>query len=228
MEIYVDTANLDEIKEAMEYFPLTGVTCNPSIVKKSANPKDFFDHLKKIRKIISEKKILHVQVVGTDSETQVKEAHELLKVDKDIYVKVPVTYEGLKTIRLLKEEGVKVTATGIYDAMQAYYAIAAGADYIAFYVNRMETNGLDTNSAFLNVQNKLEQENIDCKILAAGFHSVGQIRDAFNCGCESITASFDLMKATFDNQNVKHAIDTFTKDWESMYGKGANLTKMKK
>ncbi|MBQ1506044.1 MAG: fructose-6-phosphate aldolase [Erysipelotrichales bacterium] len=224
MEIIVDTANLEQIKEACEYFPLAGVTCNPSIVKKSAAPENFYDHVRKMREIIGKDRSLHVQVVGLDSDTQIKEAHRLLEeVDKDVYVKVPVTYEGLKTMKKLKAEGIHVTATAVYDTMQAYYALAAGVDYIALYVNRMTTFGTDPNILIQDVQNKIEREGLDTKLVAAGFHSTGQIREAFNYGCESITAPLDLLKATFTNENINKAIDTFKKDWESMYGEGATL-----
>lgn len=224
MEIIVDTANLEQIKEAAEYFPLAGVTCNPSIVKKSAAPKDFYAHVRKMREIIGKDRSLHVQVVGLDSETQVKEAHRLLEeVDKDVYVKIPVTLEGLKTMKILKAEGINVTATAVYDTMQAYYALAAGVDYIAIYVNRMTTFGSDPVTLMEDIQNKIEQEGLPTKLVAAGFHSTGQIREAFNAGCESITAPLDLLKATFGNENVIKAIDNFKKDWESLYGEGATL-----
>ena len=229
MEIYVDTANLNEIELINEYYPMYGVTCNPSIVKKSANPKDFYEHLNRVVKIIGPDRALMAQVVALDSATQVEEAYALREHVKtnNLFVKVPVTQEGLKTIRHLKDVGgFNVTATAIYDTMQAYYALAAGADYVAFYVNRMETNGIDSSVAFRNIQNKIEQEHLHSKIVAAGFHSVGQIRDAFNWGCESITASPDLLRATFDNQNVNVSMLGFVKDWESMYGKGANLVVM--
>ena len=229
MELLVDTINLEDIQFACDYYPLAGVTCNPSIVKKSGSPKDFWAHMKQIRKIIGKERTLHVQVVALDHETQMKEAKELLKkIDKDVYVKVPVTQEGLRTITKLKKEGYNVTATGVYDTMQAYYACAAGADYIAVYVNRMTTNGLDPNQLFQDVQNKIEQEGLPTKILAAGFHSTGQIRDAFTNGCESMTAPLDLMNATFKNENIIKAIDTFKSDWDSIYGKGATLLNMKK
>ena len=229
MELLLDTANLEDIKYACEYFPLAGVTCNPSIVKKSANPKDFWAHLKKVRKVLGKKRTLHVQVIGLDSETQLKEAKEIVKnIDKDVYIKVPVTKEGLKTMTKLKQDGYNVTATGVYDTMQAYYACLAGVDYIAVYVNRMTTYGSDPNQLFRDVQFKIEQEDLPTKLLAAGFHSTGQIREAFANGCESITAPLDLLNATFGNENITSAIDTFKKDWESMYGKGSTLLKMKK
>ena len=229
MEILVDTINLDDVRYACDYYPLSGVTCNPSIVKASANPDDFFAHLKKVREIIGHERTLHAQVIALDSETQIKEAHEMVRqMGEDIYVKVPVTQEGLRTITHLKKEGLNVTATAVYDTMQAYYALAADADYIAAYINRMYNMGADPNQLFLDVQGKIEQEGLPTKLLAAGFHSVGQLKDCFACGCEAATAPLDILKASFNNLNVINHVASFKKDWESMYGEGATLLSAKK
>lgn len=143
MEFIIDTVNLEEIKEAVEYMPIVGVTSNPSIVKKTS-PKDFFEHMREIRKIIGKERSLHIQVISKDASSMVEEAHRILEeVDKDVYIKVPVSYEGIKAIKILKAEGIHVTATAVYDLMQAYMALEAKADYIAPYVNRIGNLGGD-------------------------------------------------------------------------------------
>ena len=131
MEFIIDTVNLEDIKEAVEYMPIVGVTSNPSIVKKTS-PKDFFQHMKEVRKIIGKERSLHIQVISKECDEIVKEAHRIIEeIDDQVYIKVPVSYEGVKAIKQLKSEGVNVTATAVYDLMQAYMALAAGADYIA-------------------------------------------------------------------------------------------------
>ena len=143
MEFIIDTVDLEEIKDAVEHMPIVGVTSNPSIVKRTS-PENFFDHMRAIRSIIGKERSLHVQVISKDCETIVKEAHRILQeIDDQVYVKVPVSYEGIKAIKLLKAEGIHVTATAVYDLMQAYMALAAGADYIAPYVNRIGNLGSD-------------------------------------------------------------------------------------
>ena len=137
MELLIDTADLQSIQQCQQYFPIAGVTCNPSIVKKSA-PKDFFEHMRSIRSIIGMDESLHIQIIAKTSDEQVKEAHQIFEaVDDQVYIKVPVDWQGLRTIRILKQQGHHVTATAVYDLMQAYMALAAGADYIAPYVNRI-------------------------------------------------------------------------------------------
>ena len=177
-----------------------------------------------MREIIGKDRTLHIQVIGLDSKTQIKEAEALVKnVDKDVYIKVPVTLEGIKTITYLKKEGYNVTATGVYDTMQALYACLAGADYIAIYYNRMLNFGSDPNQLIDEVQGKIEQEGLHTKLLAASFHSAGQLKDSYAHGCEAITAPLDMMKTTFNNENIKNCVQVFKKDWESMYGEGSTL-----
>ena len=224
MELLVDTANLDDIKYACEYFPVSGVTCNPSIVKTSAKPEDFWAHARKMREIIGKERTLHIQVIALDSKTQIKEAEAIVKnVDKDVYIKVPVTLEGIKTISYLKKQGYNVTATGVYDTMQAFYACLAGADYIAIYYNRMLNFGSDPNQLIDEVQGKIEQEGLHTKLLAASFHSAAQLKDSYAHGCEAITAPLNMMKTTFNNENIKSCVQVFKTDWESMYGEGSTL-----
>ena len=103
MEFIIDTVNLEDIKEAVEYMPIVGVTSNPSIVKKTS-PKDFFKHMKEVRKIIGKERSLHIQVISKECDEIVKEAHRILeKIDDQVYIKVPVSYEGIKAIKKLKD-----------------------------------------------------------------------------------------------------------------------------
>ena len=101
MEFIVDTVNLEEIKDAVEHMPIVGVTSNPSIVKQT-NPENFFEHMRKIREIIGMERSLHVQVISKNSDEMVAEAHRILKeIDDQVYIKVPVSYEGIKAIKAL-------------------------------------------------------------------------------------------------------------------------------
>ena len=102
MEFIIDTVDLKDIKEMVEYLPIVGVTSNPSIVK-AASPKDFFNHIREVRNIIGKERSLHVQLISKDAETMIKEAHRILEeVDKDVYIKVPVSMEGVKAIKAFK------------------------------------------------------------------------------------------------------------------------------
>lgn len=223
MEFIIDTVNLNEIKEMVEYLPIVGVTSNPSIVKATA-PKDFYAHMREIRKIIGKERSLHIQVIAKDAKTIVEEAHRILEeVDKDVYIKVPVSFEGVKAIKILKAEGIKITATAVYDLMQAYMALEAGADYIAPYVNRIGNLGADPMDLINELSNRIVMDEYDCKILAASFKGVQQVKDSFNYGAQAITAPYAILKQIFANPNIEKAVDDFNKDWYLVYGEGKGL-----
>ena len=217
MEFIIDTVNLEEIKEAVEYLPIVGVTSNPSIVKKT-NPQDFFKHMKEIRKIIGQERSLHIQVISKDCDTIIKEAHRILKeVDDKVYIKVPVSYEGIKAIKLLKEEGINVTATAVYDLMQAYMALEAKADYIAPYVNRIGNLGADPFELINELSNRIIMDGYESKIVAASFKGVQQVKDALNNGAQAVTVPVEVLKQIFANPNIEKAVNDFNQYWYSMY-----------
>lgn len=226
MEFIIDTVDLNEIKEAVAYLPIVGVTSNPSIVKKTS-PKDFFKHMNEIRNIIGKERSLHVQVISKDCDEMVKEAHRILEeIDKDVYIKIPTSFEGVKAIKLLKAEGINVTATAVYDLMQAYMALSAGADYIAPYVNRIGNLGNDPFELINELSNRIVMDDYNCKILAASFKGVQQVRDSFNAGAQSITAPVEVLKAIFANPNIEKAIDDFNHDWYTMYGENKGICEL--
>ena len=223
MEFIIDTVNLEEIRDAVDHMPIVGVTSNPSIVK-ATSPENFFDHMREVRKIIGIERSLHIQVISKDADTIVKEAHRILEeVDDQVYIKVPVSYEGVKAIKLLKAEGVNVTATAVYDLMQAYMALAAGADYIAPYVNRIGNLGNDPMELINELSNRIVQDDYDCKILAASFKGVQQVRDAFNYGAQAITAPVSVLKQIFANPSIEKAVNDFNADWYAVYGEGKGI-----
>ncbi|WP_432792251.1 fructose-6-phosphate aldolase [Peptacetobacter hiranonis] len=226
MEFIVDTVNLEEIKDAVEHMPIVGVTSNPSIVKQTS-PENFFEHMRKIREIIGMERSLHVQVISKNSDEMVAEAHRILKeIDDQVYIKVPVSYEGMKAIKALKAEGVKVTATAVYDLMQAYMALAAEADYIAPYVNRIGNLGADPMDLISNLSDRIAVDGYNTKIVAASFKGVQQVRDSFNYGAHAITAPVAVLKQIFANPNIEKAVDDFNKDWYAMYGENVGICEL--
>lgn len=226
MEFIVDTVNLEEIKEAVEYMPIVGVTSNPSIVK-ATSPENFFEHMREIRNIIGKERSLHIQVTAKDCDGMVKEAHRILEeIDNQVYIKIPVSYEGVKAIKVLKSEGVKVTATAVYDLMQAYMALAVNVDYIAPYVNRIGNLGADPMDLISNLSDRIAVDGYNTKIVAASFKGVQQVRDSFNFGAHAITAPVAVLKQIFANPNIEKAVDDFNKDWYAMYGENVGICEL--
>ncbi len=223
MEFIIDTVDLDEIKGAVEHMPIVGVTSNPSIVK-ATSPKNFFDHMREVRNIIGKERSLHVQVISKECDEIVKEGQRILKeIDDQVYIKVPVSYEGIKAIKILKAQGHNVTATAVYDLMQGYMALAANADYIAPYVNRIGNLGSNPYELIEELADRIEKDGYNCKILAASFKGVQQVRDAFNYGAQAITAPVAVLKQIFANPNIEKAVNDFNRDWYSIYGEGKGI-----
>lgn len=221
MELMLDSANLKAIEEFSEIYPFVGVTSNPTIIKKEGKIK-FFEHFRKIRKIIGKERSLHIQVVSTTAEDMIKEAEKIVEnVDKDVYIKIPVTEDGLKAIKNLKARGFKITATAIYTKMQGLVAIAAGADYIAPYFNRIQSRGSDAAATVECFRQNIDYFKRDTKILAASFHHGGQVVKALLAGADAVTLQPDLLRETicFTPTNyIEDAVETFADDWEKSQG----------
>ena len=140
MKLIIDDAHFDLIKKIYEYYPVDGVTTNPSILAKSGRQP--FEVLKEIRSFIGEEAELHVQVVAKDADGMVDDAHRIVKeLGANTYVKVPSIPEGFKAMKALAKENINITATAIYTPMQAYLAAKCGASYAAPYVNRIDNMG---------------------------------------------------------------------------------------
>lgn len=224
MELLIDTADLKSIQECQQYFPIAGVTCNPSIIKKCA-PENFFEHMRSVRSIIGMEETLHIQIIAKTSEDQIREAHQIFEsVDDQVYIKVPTDWQGLRTIRILKQEGHHVTATAVYDLMQAYMALEAGADYIAPYVNRISSIGANPYELIRHLSQRIDHDQYSCRIVAASFHSIQQIRESLNAGSQAVTVSPDLYKNVLTNPCIEKAISDFNHDWETVYGAGAGIS----
>jgi len=223
MQYMFDTVNLEDIKHFSEFFPITGITSNPSIIKIEGKI-NFFNHFKEIRRIIGEDRSLHIQVVAKDYEGIMADAHAILKnIDKKVFIKVPVTEQGLKAIRALKSEGFGVTATAIYTKIQGLLALEAGADFIAPYYNRMENMDIDPRIVITTFAKMIKEYNYSTKILAASFKNMGQVNTAFECGAQTATIKPALLHDALKMPAITKAVEDFTADWENVFGKDVSI-----
>lgn len=218
MKYLLDTANLESIRSCLDIFPVAGVTSNPSIVKREGKV-DFFAHMRQIRSMIGPDKALHIQVTARDTGGMIADAHRILsEVDKDVYIKIPVTMEGLPAIRLLKEEGHKVTGTAIYSSQQGFLAMEAGADAIAPYFNRMENMGIDPDQVIGALADMIRLYDYPTEILAASFKNAGQVDRAFLAGAQTATLDPSILTGALTQPHIISAVDAFDEDWKSVYG----------
>lgn len=185
--------------------------------------------MKEIRKIIGYERSLHIQVISKDCDEIIKEAKRIIEeIDDQVYIKVPVSYQGIKAIKTLKTMGINVTATAVYDLMQAYMALAAGADYIAPYVNRIGNLGSDPFDLINHLAKKIAEDKYDCKILAASFKGVRQVKEALNNGSQAVTVPVEILKQIFANPNIEKAVNDFNNDWYDVYGKNVGICDLEK
>lgn len=218
MEILFDTANLADIEALTPYYPVSGVTTNPTIIKAEGRI-DFYNHFRRIREIIGTGRTLHIQVLAQTADGIVADAHRLLdQVDDQVFVKIPTTEQGIRAMRLLKDEGIGVTATAIYSKTQGMLAIAAGADYIAPYFNRMESLDIDTSATIKSLAKFIDRHGASCKIMAASFKNVAQVSAAFEAGAAAVTLPPALLRASLAAPDVTQAVNAFADDWYETFG----------
>ena len=210
MEFMLDSANLKELEYGIKYYPVDGVTTNPSILKADL-PFDYYEHLKAIQALCGER-TMHVQLASLDFDGMMAEAEEIWGIlGKNVFLKIPVTEEGVRAIKEVKARGGFVTATAIYYPFQGMMAIHAGADYLAPYCNRMENNDIDFVTAIEQLRDLIDRDGYDAKILAASFKNVKQVTAAITAGAHAVTVQPALMKAILHSSLVMDAVETFGK-----------------
>ncbi len=213
----VDTANTEAIAHCNEYYPIAGVTTNPSIIAKENT--NFSTLLKKIRQIIGPDKMLHVQATSEKAEYIVKEAEAIEHlVGGNFYIKVPITAEGLKAMMQLKRRGFQITATACFTQQQALIAAEAGADFVAPYVNRLDNIGTDGSQVVAEIVELFRIHGLKTKVLSASFKNVEQVHRVLMAGSQAVTVNPDVLERLIYRPLTDAAIATFESDWRSVYG----------
>lgn len=213
----LDTANLEAIRHCNEFYPLAGVTTNPSIISKENT--DFWALVTGIRDIIGPDKMLHVQTTQKKAEGIVEEAKLLRdRLGENFYVKIPISEEGLKATKILKKYGIGVTVTAIFTPAQALLAATAGADFVAPYANRLDNIIADGCGVVAEIVKQIEQYGLKCRVLAASFKNAEQVHRCASVGCHSVTVSADILQKVISHPMTDAAIADFEKDWASVYG----------
>ena len=217
MQYLVDTANLSAIRHCCKFYPITGVTTNPTIIAKENT--EFKKLICGIREIIGLKRALHVQTTATVAEDILAEATMLKSmVGGQFYIKIPITAEGLRAAAMCKENDIGVTMTAIFTQQQALIAAVAGADYVAPYVNRLDnivSDGVNVVSEIIDIFNRYD---IKTKVLAASFKTVEQVHKCALVGTHAITVNPELFESLIFHPLTNTAIDSFFTDWEKVYG----------
>lgn len=212
--MYLDTANLSEIESGLKTGVISGVTTNPTILKKECKPR-----LQQIDEIMQlHPHILFVQLLGDTVEKLVADFDFLNEyaLDKNypIGIKVPMNYIGLEVVQKIKQKNphIMVLGTAIYSADQVILSALAGCDYVAPYVNRMQNNGIDPFASIHKMRKFIDDRKLATKILAASFKNTEQITNALLSGAHTCTIPIELLKQMMEKQLAISAIDVFNSD----------------
>ena len=213
----LDTADLAAIRHCNEFYPLAGVTTNPSIIAKEKT--DFWALVSEIRSIIGKEKMLHVQVTAKRAEDIVDEAKLLSeRLGGAFYAKIPISEEGLKATMMLHKMRIKVTMTAIFSPAQAMIAAEAGASFVAPYVNRLDNIIADGTNVVAEIVEEFQKHGLFTKVLAASFKNAEQVHKCALCGCHSVTVPADILRSLITLPMTDAAIAGFDHDWAGVYG----------
>lgn len=227
MKLILDTANLEDIRYFNTYYPILGVTTNPTILAKEGG--DVLVLLRKIREIIGWDKEFHVQVMETESDNMVAEAEAIIEyLGKNTYVKIPATDQGLRATSILSKRGIGITVTAVLTAAQAMLASNAGAAYVAPYVSRLENSCADGVGTVSDIAKIFSASHTKTEILAASFKTAKEVLDVAAVGCHAATVGPGVMRKLLAHPTTDTSVEGFARDWETAFGKNTLLQLLKK
>ena len=217
MELIIDSSNIEQIKELNDLLTITGVTTNPTILTKSG--REAMDVVKDLCEVLSEDQLLFIQTVQTSFEGIMEEAKKISSIrNKIMYVKIPVTHEGLRAIKECKKLGIHTLATAIYTADQAFLATMNGAEYLAPYTNRMCNYG-DGVQDVKDLIEMLRVNHMPAKVIAASFKNTYQVHELIKAGIQAVTVPCDVLYQMIDHPGTKIAVGEFSVNWQRAYNR---------
>lgn len=199
MRLFIDTANLDEIKEAASWGVVSGVTTNPSLIAKEG--RDLKEVITEITSLVDGP--ISAEVNEGKAEDMIAQALELAKIHKNIVIKLPMTMEGIKACKALTDKGIKTNVTLIFSVHQALIACEAGATYISPFMGRMDDIGLDSTKLIEDITQLILNYRYDTQIIAASIRNVSHIETAALAGADIATIPFKVMA-----KMVEHPLTT--------------------
>jgi transaldolase len=214
MKIFLDTANIDEIREAHSWGILDGVTTNPSLVAKEG--KDFLDVVRQICAIVPGP--VSAEVVSTTSDEMIREGREIMRKvgAPNVVIKIPMIREGLRAIRALSSEGLRVNVTLIFSAPQALLAAKAGAAYVSPFIGRLDDISHVGMDIVKDIRVIFDNYDFPCEILAASIRNPLHVVDAAKFGADVATMPFGVLEAIIKHPLTDIGLQKFLKDWEKL------------
>ena len=223
MKLIIDDAHIDQIKKIYEFYPVDGVTTNPSILAKSWRKP--YEVLRENREFIGSEAELHVQAVAKTAEGMIEDAHRIIaELGTNTYVKIPAVPEGFKAMKELNKEGILITATAIYTPLQGFLAGKCGASYAAPYINRIDNMGYNGIQVAKQMHDIFKKNNLKTEVLAASFKNSQQVLELCEYGVGASTVAPEVIEGLVKNQAITAAIEDFVKDFETLAGEGKTMS----
>jgi len=210
MKFFIDTANIDQIKEVMSWGICDGVTTNPTLVGKEG--VDFETRIKEICEAV-EGRPVSAEVVSIDAEGMIREARDIAKWADNVVVKIPFLKEGMKAIHVLSQEGIRINCTLIFSAPAGLVAAKAGASYISPFVGRLDDIGHDGMELVRQLVPIMQNYLFDCEIIVASVRTPAHVIESSMLGADIATVPFDVMDKLFNHPLRDKGLDSFLKDW---------------
>ena len=210
MRFFIDTANIEEIKEANELGVICGGTTNPSLIAKEG--RDFIEVVKEITTIVDGP--ISAEVISLDHKGMVEEADKLSKIHENIVIKLPMTLEGLKATKILSQKGIKTNVTLIFSATQALLAARAGATYVSPFVGRLDDIGQDGLSLIEEIVDIFNVNAIETQIIVASVRNPIHVAQAARMGADIATVPYKVITQMTKHPLTDKGIENFLKDWE--------------
>jgi len=217
MKLFLDTANLDEIREAASWGVLDGITTNPSLVAKEG--RDFRELIREICKIVDGP--VSAEVVATTKEEMVEEGRELARIHRNVVVKIPLIVEGLKAVKALSREGIKTNVTLCFSANQALLAAKAGAAYISPFIGRLDDISHDGMAVIRDIKIIYSNYGYATRILTASVRHPLHVLEAAKAGSDAATMPFKVLEQIVKHPLTDIGLKRFLSDWNQFAREGA-------
>ena len=215
MKLFIDTANVEEIRKANDLGVICGVTTNPSLIAKEG--RIFEEVVKEITSIVDGP--ISAEVISLESEKMVEEALELVKIHPNIVIKLPMCIEGLKAVKILSAKGIKTNVTLIFSATQALLAARAGATYVSPFVGRLDDVGQEGINLISEVAEIFNIHGIETEIISASIRNPIHVTSSALAGAHIATVPYKVIEQMTKHPLTDAGIAKFLKDWESVPNK---------
>lgn len=210
MKIFIDTANFDEIKDAYEMGFVAGVTTNPSLIVKEK--RDLKTVIKEIAALVEGP--VSAEVIATEAPKMIEEAHELIKLGKNVVIKVPMTPEGLKAVAVLAKEGIKTNVTLVFNANQALLAARAGASFVSPFVGRIDDISMEGVTLIEDIAEIFITHNIKTEIIAASVRTPMHMLQCAKAGANIATVPYKVLMDSLKHPLTDAGLARFLADWQ--------------